>query len=533
MTARAHLASVALLACLATSGPGRALAEPPGADGRALHAAADATTELRLADTERLLRPLEARYPDDADVLFEVALLRFHFGDYAGSLAAMERSVAREPTDPDIEERRALTALVRSTRDATASLVSARSPDGRYVVMHAPGPDALLVPYALQALAAADRALEAELGFHLPGPIRLEILSTPQALARVSTLTVEEIERTGTIALCKWNRLMITSPRALVRGYPWMDTIAHELGHLALSHASRDRAPVWLQEGTAKLFERRWRGAPGGTPLEPASQALLEGAVREGRLIPFDQLHPSIARLPSQDDAALAFAQVATFMEMFVGRVGRAGMRDAVSRIAGGADARDAVSAAAGMPWDRLEAEWRRGLRERAPLAGVAPRVLALRFRHGEGAPDDSLDVPEERARRFLRIGDLLWTRGHVRGAAVEYGRAQAASPGDPVVTSRFARASLESGTPERAVTALRSVIASYPDYAPAHAVLGAALLALGRPDEARPALRDALWINPFDPSPHCDLYTAAADDAERRREGDACHKLGGALAAR
>ena len=35
-------------------------------------------------------------------------------------------------------------------------------------------------------------------------------------LARVSTLTIKEIETSGTIALCKWNRLMIVSPRALV-----------------------------------------------------------------------------------------------------------------------------------------------------------------------------------------------------------------------------------------------------------------------------------------------------------------------------
>lgn len=533
MKSRGLQALVALSACLGALGPARARAEPPGADGRALRAAADATTELRLEDATRLLAPLEARYPDDADVLFESALLRFHRGEYATALAAMERSVSREPTDPDIEERRALTALVRSTRDATATLVTARSADGRYVVMHEPGPDAVLVPYALEVLAAADRALEAELGSRLPGPIRLEILSSPQALSRVSTLTVEEIERTGTIALCKWNRLMITSPRALVRGYPWMDTIAHELGHLALSHASRDRAPVWLQEGTAKLFERRWRGETGGAPLEPASRALLEGAVRDERLIPFDQLHPSIARLPSQDDAALAFAQVATFMEMFVGRVGRGGMRDAIARIAAGTDAREAVAATAGGPWARLEADWKRGLRERPALAGVVPRVLALRFRHGEGSPDESLDVPEERARRFLRLGDLLWTRGHERGAALEYERAQAAAPGDPVVTSRFARASLAAGTPERAVSALRTVLASYPDYAPAHAVLGAALVALGRPEEARPALRDAIRINPFDPAPHCDLFTAASDEAERRRESDACRALGGASAAR
>ena len=125
---------------------------------------------------------------------------------------------------------------------------------------YADGLDAILVAYALQAMAAADEVLTRELGVRVPGPVRLEIFPDPSALAAVSRLSLEAIQRTGTIALCKWDRLMVTSPRALVRGYPWMDTIAHEYVHLVLSRASRDQAPVWFHEGMAKFFERRWRG---------------------------------------------------------------------------------------------------------------------------------------------------------------------------------------------------------------------------------------------------------------------------------
>ena len=41
----------------------------------------------------------------------------------------------------------------------------------------------------------------------------------------MSTLTEKEIETTGTIALCKYGKLMIVTPRATVFGYPWMDTL--------------------------------------------------------------------------------------------------------------------------------------------------------------------------------------------------------------------------------------------------------------------------------------------------------------------
>src|SRR5439155_1682145 len=76
-------------------------------------------------------------------------------------------------------------------------------------------------------------------------------------LAKVSTLTLKEIETSGTIALCKFNRLMIVSPRALVRGYPWLDTLAHEFTHFVVSRASHNTVPIWFHEGLAKFEEQR------------------------------------------------------------------------------------------------------------------------------------------------------------------------------------------------------------------------------------------------------------------------------------
>jgi Flp pilus assembly protein TadD len=505
-----------------------ALAFPPGADGVALRQAAEALAELRVEDAARLLEPVHRRHPRDADVLYERALILFHQGDYAGAADAIERAVDAGPNAPDLQDRRALGDVFRATRDATRGFVEARSADGRYVVRHEPGPDAVLVPYALEALATADRAMQSELGIRHPGPIRVEIYPSPRSLARVSTLTVEEIERTGTIALCKWDRLMITSPRALVRGYPWLDTIAHEHVHLMLSRASRDRAPVWFQEGMAKFLERRWRGEPAAAHLEPASAALLDRAVRADGLLPFDRLHPSIARLPSQEDAALAFAQVATFIEAFHARHGAAGLRDAVTRIAAGTDAREALAAVSGTSFARLETSWREGLRARPRQGNDAPRVVELRFRHGAGEADETTEVQVERARRYLRLGDLLWGRTRPGAAAVEYARAHGAAPDDPIVASRLARASLASGRPARAIAALERIEARYPEHAPVHVYLGAARVRTGDLVRARVSLHEALRLNPFDPQPHCDLAVAAEGEAERARESAACRSLGG-----
>ncbi len=86
---------------------------------------------------------------------------------------------------------------------------------------------------------------------------------------------------TGTVAVAKWGRVTMISPRATDRGYPWLDTLAHEMTHLALSRGTRDKAPLWLQEGVAKREETRWRIEE---PLDdvPAIDAVAAVGIEKG-----------------------------------------------------------------------------------------------------------------------------------------------------------------------------------------------------------------------------------------------------------
>ncbi len=518
---------------------------PSGADGVALRDAANAMGQLRIEEAGAVIDRLALEHPDDPDVRFERAMFRFYTGDYGGAVADLD-ALGEGARLRDPEDRETLAELIRATHAATRSYVNARSSDGRYLVRHAPGPDAALVPYALEALEAADDALTAELGVRLPGPIRLEIYPSAASLAQVSTLTVRDIETTGTIALCKWDRLMVTTPRALVRGYPWMDTIAHEAVHLFLARASRDRAPVWFQEGVAKFLERRWRDDTPDAHLDPTAELLLHHALTcparpsapeclaarasgTAALLPFERLHPSIARLDSQEQAALAFAQVATFLERFYREHGRTGLQRVIRQTATGTDVREALAAVAGSTFDELEQAWRAGLASRpTPPSTTPPRVLRRRLRHDDGDVDESSDIEDERARRHLRLGDLLWDRSRARAASIEYQRAFEIVPDDPIVAARFARAALIGGRPAEALQALERSRERYEDHAPTWAVSGAAWLALGDLTHAREALRAAIRINPFDPAPHCDLAEASDDASERTLERGVCEQLGG-----
>ena len=55
-----------------------------------------------------------------------------------------------------------------------------------------------------------------------------------------------------------------------------------------------------------------------------------------------------------------------------------------------------------------------------------------------------------------------------------------------------------------------------------------AALAELGRSDEARTALMEAIRINPFDPDPHCRLAKLAQSGTDQRIEREACDTLRG-----
>ncbi|MBN8613159.1 MAG: tetratricopeptide repeat protein [Deltaproteobacteria bacterium] len=481
-----------------------------GDDARALAEAALATDELRLEDAAPVLDRLLAAHPDDPNVLFEHGLMRYHQGDYGRARVELLGSVVRATALRDADERFMLARIAFETEDATHAFSTLRSEDRRFEVRYASG-DARMAGYALDVLRRVDEGLEAELGYRHPGPVRLDILPTTQHLARVSSLTVEEIETTGTIALCKWDRLIITSPRALVYGYPWADTVGHEYVHLVLARMTHDRAPVWVQEGYARFLERRWRGEAAHVALDPRSAQLLATAVSTDQLLPFERLHPSIARLPSAELAALAFAQVSTFVESFRGRHGAEGLRQVAARIAAGTDARDAFAEVGGEPWTALERAWRDELRAR-PAPATAADLPALRFRHGSGEIDETAEVARQDARDALRLGDMLLLRGRHGAAQHEYERAYAVASEDPIVATRLARAAHSAGDSARALAVLLPLRAAHPDHAPLLALIAASAAATGQSDLAREAALESIWLNPFDPEPHCALASVAED---------------------
>ena len=522
MSVRVSIVSLAILAALA----------PPAHARRDLEQevvrAARFLGSWRFEEARELIEKLSAAEPDAVETRYLQAELAFLDGNYARALELIEGMRAGEVGG----NVGALRALATSTLEATKGFLTARSSGGHFVISYPPGKDEAIVALTGDVLEAAYRAMSDDLGYKTPGPVRVELLSAPADLARVSTLTEKEIETTGTIALCKYGKLMVVTPRATVFGYPWMDTMVHEYVHYVVSRLSHDRVPVWLQEGLARFQQVRWRG-PATRPLSAVDEHLLATALKGDDLISFDDMHPSMAKLPSQKAAALAFAEVATMVAYLHDTAGYEGLRKMIGQIKTGKSARKAVADVMDEKWDDVEKGWKQylraaKLRSTPALAGRA-QSRRIRFKKGEGEDENvgADEVASARARKYTRLGGILRARGMSAAAAAEYEKALAVTgPTDPFVAGKLSRTYLELENYTRAIELAKPLLAlDETDAAPA-STLGQAYLATDQHGEAAAAFEMALRVSPFDPAVRCglaDAYAKLARKPEADREQKAC----------
>ena len=404
---------------------------------------------------------------------------------------------------------------------------------GHFGYRYLPGPDAVLAQFAPPALEGERAYLRDLLGVVPEQPTIVEFFPDEASFVAASGLPAEWVRTTGTVALCKWDRILVISPRNMPRGYAWLDTLAHEYVHLALARASRNRAPVWIHEGAAKLLESAWRDPRRVDFLDPYSESLLSRALSEDKLVPFEDMHPSMAALPSSSLAALAFAQVAWAVNFIFERSGDSGFAAVVQRMAAGEDSLLAsatelglVSADGGFESAYREDLLGRNLRVQSQVAHIpleldgsdADRADA------EGMAFDPILRSQREMSEHARIGDLLRRRGRPDAAQVEYERAVAAGTyRSPSLAGKMARTAVQLERPTEAATLLRESLNMYPEFAP-NLTLGADLAAKsGDWNSAMDYAQRAVAQNPFDPEPHRLLLRAYQrvgrnEDAEKHR---------------
>jgi tetratricopeptide (TPR) repeat protein len=481
---------------------------------------------------------LAAGAPAASELDLRGALSRLLDEDVAGTSAFLEAHAAAEPDEPNAQAALGILRLYEQRYDEAVGLLEkagrGEDPSGylriaknaaalargqalfeseHFAIAYPRGKDEVLVPYLVETLEAQRQALAGDLGLAPPGRVRVEILNSPVDLARLSSLTEGEIRASGTIALCKYNKLMIVSPKALVTGYDWLDTAAHEFTHFVVTLQTGNRAPIWLQEGIAKWSETRWRGA-GGEGFSPYSAALVRRALEAGSLVTFEQMHPSMAKLPTQELAALAYAEVVLAVELMEQRGGRGVVGRVLALVAAGRPADQAVAEALHTGWPEFLAAWKRHMAQRPMPKGGEHALARLRFKDDPkqaGPWAEWADLPDQASRDHARLGQLFRERSRWEAARQEYGKAiERAGTRVPILANQYAIAAAMSGKKAEAEKVLEEAIAWSPDYAALRVQIARLLLERKAHVAARLHLVEANRQDPFDPEIHAGLALAA-----------------------
>jgi tetratricopeptide (TPR) repeat protein len=398
---------------------------------------------------------------------------------------------------------------------------------GHFIIRYIHPKDSILPIYAQKALEKAYYEIGSDLETYPSDPVIVEIYPDPEGFAIASTLSQKDIATTGVVGICKFNRIMIISPRLLPKGYMWLDALAHEYTHYLVFIRSENTVPVWLHEGIAKFEEKRWREKKRQV-LNPFYETLLSRALKENSLVPIEKMHPSFGKLQSAYEAQLAFAQVGTIVDFIVKKWDNSALLNLIESLRKKNDYRSAIKQVTKMDFSQFYKSWLGDLMERKLTERIPKiKVKELRFEENKGKSQDNgndlRDLDSAQARDYTTLGDMLKARGRLEAAAYEYDKALNFDPASPIILNRLASTQIALGEYEKAEELLLRSVKFYPESVDAYNSLGGIYIKKKNLKKAEESYQSAISINPFDPEPHIALISiyeklGLSDSAESER---------------
>lgn len=496
----------------------------------ALSAAEAALERWDGEEAYRLAQSVYSQRPQEPKVVALLTKASLYRGEYREAARWAERWAEVEPTN---EYAKGWKAFAEQTAWAVQDLKTYSSP--HFMLKLHEERDGVLAEYALEALEKAYEFLGRDLGYRPNIPVRIELFPDHERFHAASSLSKRDIEVAGAVGICKFDKVMVLSPRVLLRGYRWLDALVHEYVHYVIVKLSDDKAPIWIHEGVAKHEESRWRSAT-SLYLGPLNRTLLAEALRTGAFVTFDQMEPSLVRLETPQQVQLAYAEAASSVEFMLNRVGYPGLRGIFLEMARTAThgAKGPIEQVLGLPFAAFEGEWKQFLQAKQliPVSGVQLTQFKV-VEKGE-RDEDRLEqeaLQSAAVERDLALGDLMRQRTRFDGAVYYYERARKGRPDSTFVLNKLSRALLAARRTQEAVPHLLHALEIYPDYSTSHATLGDAYRLLGEMEKARYHYEQAIQINPFDPTPHhylVELYRQAGDTEAAQREAQVAKRLMG-----
>ncbi len=442
----------------------------------------DLTIGLDLPAARAVLAKADAQ---NTEIALERARIALYDGDCDGAASILaDPAVAKLDEDEYAGHYDAgLGDIARGCARATAATVLEEDKTKNVWVRFQDDEDRAMMPIVVDTIVKARDALTRDLGVDWPTPTRVVIVRDLHALSAMTGLPYESASTTGTVGIAKWGRVTLLSPRASHHGYAWRDTLAHELTHLAVTHASGDRAPLWLQEGIAKREELRWR-APAPFDDRPSPESVIAWGMQKKLDLPLDKLGASIAMLPSAEQAMVAFAEVTSFVRYMATQAGDESVKKLLAALRARAPIDTALATATGADLKGWDGRWRAHL----ATLGTAPAPDLAEAKEG---PDTT------KSRERVRLAELLIGRSHERDAVTELDQIGGAFLREPHVRYLKARA-LEKDPSADAEKVLGEPAELSASYAPWWAIRG-------RLTGTASYFEEAIAQDPFDVEAACE----------------------------
>ena len=478
--------------------------------------------QWRIQEADAWAARLLETYPRSGDVHFLKGRVEFYKGDYEEALRWLKKVDDSEPLVREFK------GLVERTHEATRGFVTRETEHFR--IRFTDGPTEILIPYAEEVLERSYSVLGRFLDYFPREKVLIEIYPDREPFSRISPLTLKDIMTSGTVALCKYRRIMIISPESALRGYNWMDTLSHEYTHYLLSSASHNNVPLWLHEGIAKYLEGLWRRSDHLTPI---METVLASGLKNDYLVRLEDMMPSLAKLKSAEDVQLAYAEVLTMVEYMVQLKGREVIPAIVRSLREGDSFEQALDQHLGMTLDTFQQAWKRHMQSQKLRSIPGLRVLKFEFKKREGTGQEREAVEEgqdglnalggKQARDLALLGDILKERRFVNAAIVEYEKAiQQSRSLSPILYNKLAGTLMEVKQYGRARELLHTSLDYYPEFPTTLNHLGELYFHLEDYPRAEEYLQRAVRMNPFNPFLHqrlIELYTRLGQPEKRERQ--------------
>ncbi len=466
--------------------------------------------------------------PENPKWRFLMSQALFYLGRYTEALDTLDALIEDVPHPQFHSFRGFIAATIKGTE--TLTLIESE----HFRIFIDTERDAALVPYIRDVLEQSYQRLGKHFGLFPQEKVLVEVFPTTGTFYPASSLSARDIEVSGAIGICKFNKIMLLSPRNLARGYRWTDAISHEYLHYLIVHLSANEAPIWLHEGIAKYFEDAWR-LPQSSWLSRRTESLLAHALANDSFVGFKNMEPSLVKLETTYQVQLGYAEAASAIDFIIHSAGSQGLTRILQDLseAHGDGATGAIARVMGYEFERFENEWRQFLQAKQLREHEGIRLPRFTLKEGDEIPAEDLreEIESTTARMHTRLGDRLRQRGRDRAASREYNRALDKDPYSPYLLNKLAGALMSQQRWEPAQQYLERARMLAPDYVTTYTNLGRLHVARQSYEEARDALWEAVQINPFDPLMHqylAESYRQLGMDDRAEQEQQLVERLQG-----